>query len=57
MDLSIEQILMKSLKGRAGFIVKGITENVVHVWTNTMHQCAAVIEAMNKFILTPTPSN
>ena len=57
MDLSTEQILMKSLKGRAGVIGKGITENVVHVWTNTMHQCAAVIEAMNKFILTLTPSN
>jgi hypothetical protein len=56
-DLSIEQILMKSLKGRAGVTGKGITENVMHVWTKTMHRCAAVTEAMNKFILTPTPSN
>ena len=56
-DLSIEQILMKSLKGRAGVIGKGITENVMHVWTKTMHQCAVVTEAMNKFILTPTLSN
>ena len=46
MDLSIEQILMKSLKGRAGVIVKGITENFMHVWTKIMHQCAAITEAM-----------
>ena len=36
MDLSIEQILMKSLERRAGVIGKGITENVMHVWTITM---------------------
>ena len=56
-DLSIDQILMKSLKGRAGVIGKGITENVMHVWTKTMHRCAAITEAINKFILIPTPSN
>ena len=56
-DLSIEKILMKSLKDRTQVIGKGITENVMHVWTKTMHQCAAVTEAMNKFILTPTTSN
>ena len=55
-DLSIEQILMKSLKGRTGVIGKGITENV-HVWTKTMYRRATVTEAMNKFILTPTSSN
>ena len=48
---------MKSLKDRTQVIGKGITENVMHVWTKTMHQCAAVTEAMNKFILTPTTSN
>ena len=56
-DLSIEKILMKSLKDRAQVIGKGIAKNVMHVWTKTMHQCAAVTEAMNKFILTPTTSN
>ena len=56
-DLSIDQILMKSLKGRAGVIGKGITENFMHVWTKTMHRCAAITEAINKLILIPTPSN
>ena len=41
-DLSIEQILMRSLKGRGGVIGKGITENVLNVWTKTMHRCAEV---------------
>ena len=45
-DLSIEQILMKSLKGRTGVMGKGITENVMHVWTKTMHRCATVTEAL-----------
>ena len=36
--ISIEQILMKSLKGRSGVIGKGITENVMHMWTKTMHR-------------------
>ena len=37
-DLSIEQILMKSLKGRSGIIGRGITDNVMNVWTKTMHR-------------------
>lgn len=37
-DLSIEQILMKSLKGRSGIIGRGITENVMLVWTKSMHR-------------------
>ena len=41
-DLSIEQILMRSLKGRGGVIAKGMTENVLIVWTKTMHRCAEV---------------
>ena len=47
-DLSIEQILMRSLKGRGGVIAKGITENVLNVWTKTMHRCAEVSEAMEE---------
>ena len=41
-DLSIEQILMRSLKGRGGVIGRGISENVLNVWTKTMHRCAEV---------------
>ena len=37
-DLSVEQILMKSLKGRPGVIGKGISENVMRIWTKTMHR-------------------
>ena len=42
-DLSIEQILMKSLKGRSGMIGKGMTKNVLNVWIKTMHRSAEVI--------------
>ena len=43
---SIKQILMKSLKRRAGVVAKRINENVIHVWTKTMHRCAEITEAM-----------
>ena len=46
-DLSIEQIPMKSLKGKGGVIGRGITENVLNVWTKTMHRCAEVTDALN----------
>eukprot|EP00794_Sanderia_malayensis_P002757 gene2757-3187_t len=55
-DLSIEQILMKSLKGRSGVIGKGITENVMNVWTKTMHRCAEVTETMNLMMSTKKSS-
>ena len=55
-DLSIEQILMKSLKGRSGVVGKGITENVLHVWTKTMHRCAEISEAMDSMVSTKSPS-
>ena len=42
-DLSIEQILMKSLKGRGGVIGKGMTEIVLNVWTKAMYRSAEVI--------------
>ena len=45
-DLSIEQILVKSLKGKGGVIGKCITENVLKVWTKTMHRCAEVTDAL-----------
>ena len=34
---------MKSLKGRGGMIGKGMNENVLNVWTKTMHRSAEVI--------------
>ena len=46
-DLSIEQILVKSLKGKRGVIGRGITENVLYVRTKTMHRCAEVTNARN----------
>ena len=45
-DLSIEQILMKFLKGKGGVIGKGVTENVLKVWTKTMHRCAEITDAL-----------
>ena len=42
-DLSIEQILMKSLKSRGGVIGKAMTEIVLNVWTKAMHRSAKVI--------------
>ena len=56
-DMSIEQILMKSLKGRGGVIGKGMTENVIRVWTKTMHRCAEVSNAMNNLFLAVNPNN
>ena len=47
-DLSIEQILMKSLKGRGSVIGKGMSDNVLTVWTKTMHRCAEISERMNE---------
>ena len=46
-DLSIEQILRKSLKGKGGVIGRGITENVLNVRTKTMHRCAEVTDALS----------
>ena len=37
-DLSIEQVLMISLKGRGGVIGKGVTQNVLDVWIKTGHR-------------------
>ncbi|CAK8673814.1 unnamed protein product [Clavelina lepadiformis] len=38
---------MKSLKGKGGVIGKGITDNVLRVWTKTMHRCAEVTDALS----------
>ena len=34
-DLSINQVLMISLKGRGGVIGKGVTQNLLDVWIKT----------------------
>ena len=49
-DHAIEQILMKSLKGRSGIIGKGLTENVSRVWTKTMHRMAEFIDTMESLM-------
>ena len=51
-DLSIEQILMKSLKGRSGVFFRRISTNVMRVWIQTMHRCAEVTDAVSSILLT-----
>ena len=43
---------MKSLKGRGGVIGKGMTDNVMNVWTKTMHRCAELSDALNELVYT-----
>ena len=48
--MSIEQILMRSLKSRGGLTRgQGFTESVRLTWVYTMHVCAAVHNAMTQF--------
>ena len=51
-DLSIEQILIKPLKGRSGVVSRRISTNVMRVWTQTMHRCAEVTDAVSSILLT-----
>ena len=51
-DLSVKQILMKSLKGRSGGIGKRMAEIVLNVWTKTMHRSAEVIALIQHFMWT-----
>ena len=51
-DLSIEQILMKPLKNRGGVIGKGLSENVLNIWTKTMHRSTEVIAIILYFMWT-----
>ena len=46
-DLVIEQVLMRSLKSRGG-LTRGrcVTESVRMMWTNIMHRCADMHNAM-----------
>ncbi len=46
-DLVIEQVLMRSLKGRGGLTHgRGMTENVYNTWILSMHECASVHQSM-----------
>ena len=46
-DLSIEQVLMRSLKTRGGLTHgRGMTDNVVLTWVHTIHVCASIHDAM-----------
>ena len=43
---------MKSLKGRSDVVSKGISTNVMRVWTHTMHRCAEVTDAVSSILIT-----
>lgn len=42
-DLSIEQFFMKSLKGRGEVVGREMPQNILQVWTKTMHRCEDVL--------------
>jgi len=55
-DLLIEQTFMRSIKGRGGLTHgSSVTENVRLVWTETLHQCAAVHSAMQRLTKMDVP--
>ena len=46
-DLIIEQVLMQAVKSRGGLTRgRGVSENVRVMWTNSLHRCASVHNAM-----------
>ena len=46
-DLTIEQVMMKSIKSRGGLTSgKGLTETVCLQWVYSMHKCAAIHSSM-----------
>ena len=50
-DLVIEQVMMKSIKSRAGRTRgRGMNERVRHQWVHTNHACAAIHNAMTKIV-------
>ena len=48
-DVSFKQILMKSLKGKGKVIGKGMTEDVLNVWTKTIPRGAKVVTLIQYF--------
>ena len=50
-DLTIEQVMMRSIKSRGGLTRgRGVTESVRTMWVNTAHRCSHVHEAMTELI-------
>ena len=48
-DLTIEQVLMRSLKTRGGLTRgRGMSENVMLTWVHTIHICAQIHNSMTK---------
>ena len=46
-DLTIEQVMMRSIKSQGGLTRgRGITESVRTLWINTAHRCSSVHDAM-----------
>ena len=46
-DLTIKQLMMRSIKSRGGLSrERGITETVILLWVYSMHKCAEVHEAV-----------
>ena len=58
-DLTIEQVMMRSIKSRGGLTRgRGVTESVRTMWVNTTHRCSHVHEAMTELTgLAHTTSN
>ena len=58
-DLTIEQVMMRSIKSRGGLTRgRGVTESVRTMWINTAHRCSHVHEAMTELTgLAHTTSN
>ena len=51
-DLTIEQVMMRSIKSRCGLTRgHGITESVRTLWINTAHRCSSVHDAMTNLTL------
>ena len=55
--LSIEQILMKSMKCRSGVVSKGITDKVLNVETKSMNRCVEVAGAIEELVNCNSSSN
>ena len=48
-DLTIEQVMMRSIKSRGGLTrARGVTESVRTLWINTAHRCASIHDAVTE---------
>ena len=52
-DLTIEQVLMRSMKTRGGLTRgRGVTESARVLWINTAHRCSSIHESMSQLTQT-----